>query len=134
MVGKARGKNLVGQKWNENKETISVRLPKDLELSVRALAVGSGDFSIIVVGALMSANLWTIKGVTTRYARLGLGQPIVVRVGTVLREKLREVAQERGFSINGLVIATLQWYVNSLDKKKSDREALVRRLLDRRGL
>ena len=134
MVGKERGKNPIGQKWNENKETISLRLPKDLELSVRALAIGSGDFSIIVVGALMSANLWTIKGVTTRYARLGLGRPIVVKVGSVLREKLREVAQERGFSINGLVIATLQWYVESLNKKKSDREALVRRLLDRRGL
>ena len=127
-------RNDVGQRWNKERVDINLRLPRDLELTLREMALSGGDLSVIVLAALVNTDLKNVEPIATRYAGLDMGRNIVIRIGSAMRQKLYAAARKKEVSINGLMISVLRSYFTKCEKNKSLRDGLLTSLRARRGI
>ena len=104
---------------------MTLRLPLDLEVDVRQVALAKGDLSRIVLFAIEHIDPKDVELVQTRKADLGLGRPMLLHVGAEARAFLRTWAEREAASVNQIVVSVLEKFF-ALRKQN----AALRRELD----
>ena len=117
--------NREGQRWTDNRVGMTLRLPSNLEVDVRQVALAKGDLSRIVLFAMEHIEQKDVDLVKTRKAGLALGRPMLLHVGMSARQYLRAWAEKEEASVNQVVVSLLERFFDL--RKKS---AALRRELD----
>lgn len=87
---------------------MTLRLPTDLEMDVRQVALSKGDLSRIVLFAMERVAQKDVELVKTRKSHLGLGRPMLLHVGEKARKYLRAWAEKEEASVNQIVVSLLE--------------------------
>ena len=123
--------NREGQRWTENRVGMTLRLPLDLEMDIRQVALKKGDLSRIVLFALKRVKPNEVTIVTTRKANIGFGRPMLLHVGSQARQRLKDWAENEEGSVNQVVVSLLKKFFAVLKKNPALRRELDRELLER---
>ena len=126
--------NREGQRWTENRVGMTLRLPTDLEMDVRQVALAKGDLSRIVLFAMEHVDQKDVELVQTRKADLGLGRPMLLHVGTQARAFLRAWAESEDASVNQVVVSLLEKFFALRKKNAALRQELDLELRALRGI
>jgi hypothetical protein len=133
-VAKVRRVNREGQRWTENRAGMTLRLPTDLEMDVRQVALAKGDLSRIVLFAMEHMDPKDVALVKTRKADLGLGRPLLLHVGVQARAFLRAWAEREDASVNQVVVSLLEKFFARRKKNAALRQELDLELRALRGI
>lgn len=133
-AAKTRRVNREGQRWTENRVGMTLRLPSDLEMEVRQVALAKGDLSRIVLFAMEHIEQKEVELIKTRKAHLGLGRPMLLHVGAEAREYLRGWAEKEQASVNQIVVSLLEKLFASRKKNAALRQELDLELRALRGV
>jgi len=109
---------------------MTLRLPTDLEIDVRQVALSKGDLSRIVLFAMEHMDQQDVELIKTRKADLGLGRPMLLHVGAQARAFLRAWAEREDASVNQVVVSLLEKFFALRKRKAALRQELPRRALD----
>ena len=131
---KARKVNKEGQRWTEHRVGMTLRLPTELKEKVIEESRVAGDLSRIVLFAMAHVDQDEVTIVQTRKTGLGLGNPMLLHIGSEPRVKLREWAEAEGVSVNAIVVSVLEEFFKRLKKSRALKEELRLELRARRGL
>lgn len=126
--------NREGQRWTEDRVGMTLRLPTDLEMDVRQVALAKGDLSRIVLFAMEHVEQKDVDLLKTRKAGLGLGRPMLLHVGTDARQYLRQWAEKEEASVNQVVVSLLETFFAIRKKNAKLRQELDLELRARRGV
>jgi hypothetical protein len=126
--------NPEGQKWTDEGISMTLRLPAETELELRKYALTKGDLTLIVLFALDHVNLKDLDIVKTRKTGLGLGRPMILHLGTKVRNDLRNWAESKKASINSIVLSVLENFFERVRSKPKLDEELRMELRARRGI
>lgn len=96
--------NRQGQRWAEDRIGMTLRLPPDLEVEIRKVALAKGDLTRIVLFAVEHVAQHDVDLVKMRKAGLGLGRPMLLHVGPEARQYLRGWAEKEQASVNQVVV------------------------------
>jgi hypothetical protein len=133
-VARARRVNREGQRWTENRAGMTLRLPTDLEMDVRQVALAKGDLSRIVLFAMEHIDPKDVQLVKTRKADLGLGRPMLLHVGAQARAFLRAWGEREDASVNQVVVSLLEKFFALRKKNAALRQELDLELRALRGI
>jgi hypothetical protein len=131
---KARKVNKEGQRWTEDRVGMTLRLPTELKEKVIEESRVAGDLSRIVLFAMSHVDKNDVTIVQTRKTGLGLGNPMLLHIGSEPRVKLREWSEAEGVSVNAIVVSILEEFFKRLRKSRELKEELRLELRARRGL
>ena len=131
---RTRRVNREGQRWTENRVGMTLRLPTDLEIDVRQVALAKGDLSRIVLFAMEHMDPKDVELVKTRKAELGLGRPMLLHVGAQARAFLRAWAEREAASVNQVVVSLLEKFFELRKKNAALRQELDLELRALRGI
>jgi hypothetical protein len=131
---KKRQVNREGQRWTENRVGMTLRLPINLEVDVRQVALAKGDLSRIVLFAMEHLEQKDVDLVKTRKAGLGLGRPMLLHVGATARQYLRDWAEKEEASVNQVVVSLLETFFSLRKKNATLRQELDLELRALRGV
>lgn len=126
--------NREGQRWTKNRVGMSLRLPLDLEVALRQVALAKGDLSRVVLFAMQHIDQNDVELVKTRKADLGLGRPMLLHVGDAARQYLRAWAEKEEASVNQVVVSLLERFFALRRKNASLRQELDLELRALRGI
>lgn len=130
----SRPGNPEGQKWTDKGIAVTLRLPAETELELRKYALSKGDLTVIVLFALDHVNLKNLEIVPTRKVGLILNRPMILHLGTKVRNDLRNWADSKKASVNSMVLSVLEDFFRRVRSKPKLEEELRMELRARRGL
>jgi hypothetical protein len=133
-TGMSRPRNSVGQKWTEEGVFMTLRLPASTELELRKYVLMKGDLSLVVLFALDHINPKEVEIIRTRKQGLEMGRPMMLSVGTKVRNDLKAWAESKKASINAVVMSVLEKFFDLVRSKPKLDEELRMELRARRGL
>ena len=113
---------------------MTLRLPTDLEMDVRQVALAKDDLSRIVLFAMQHIDQKEVELVKTRKADLGLGRPMLLHVGADARAFLRAWAEREEASVNQIVVSLLETFFALRKKNAALRHELDLELRALRGI
>jgi hypothetical protein len=125
--------NREGQRWNEDRPGMTLRLPLDLREAITEESCVKGDLARIVQFALSHVNHDKVEIQQTRKAGMDLTKPQLLHVGAEARAHLKEWAEAEGVSVNAIVVSLLDEFFALLKKSKALREELRLELRAYRG-
>ena len=132
-AAKTRRVNREGQRWTRDRVGMTLRLPIDLEVQVRQVALAKGDLSRIVIFAMEHIPQKNVELIKTRKAQLGLGRAMLLHVGAEAREYLRAWAEKEDASVNQVVVSLLDEFLALRKKNSAFRQELDLELRALRG-
>jgi len=133
-AARTRRVNREGQRWIENRVGMTLRLPTNLEVDVRQVALAKGDLSRIVLFAMEHIDPKDVELVKTRKADLGLGRPMLLHIGAQARVFLRAWAEREGASVSQIVVSLLENFFAARKKNAALRQELDLELRTLRGI
>ena len=116
--------NREGQRWEEDRPGMTLRLPLDLREAITEESRIKGDLARIVLFSLSHVDQNEVGIQQTSKARRDLTNPQLIHVGAEARTKLKEWAGAEGMSVNAVVVSVLDALFKRLKKSKALRETL----------
>jgi hypothetical protein len=125
--------NREGQRWEEDRPGMTLRLPLDLREAITEESRIKGDLARIVLFSLSHVDQNEVGIQQTSKARRDLTNPQLIHVGAEARTKLKEWAGAEGMSVNAVVVSVLDALFKRLKKSKALRETLRLEIRAHRG-
>ena len=113
---------------------MTLRLPTDLEVDVRQVALAKGDLSRIVLFAMEHIDPKDVELVRTRKAGLALGRPMLLHIGARARTFLHAWAEREDASVNQIVVSVLEKFFALCKRNPALRKELELELRALRGI
>jgi hypothetical protein len=128
-------------RWKRDRDVLTIRAPRAVELGFRSLTLTSGDLSRVFLFACDRVDPSSLTYVNTMSkkhrdiaARPKMGKAFLVKVGVVVRDRLSKVAKDSKVPVNCVAVGILSAFLGLIQRHPDVKRELVAELRGRRGL